>query len=143
MDAGTDRPGASRVMRPALVPAFLVAVAVRVLPGGTRRDRYRQEFQAELYGMTSGRQTVHAFQLLASSWSLRSATAHPGREARSMITILRSKPLLCLLNIHHHWEGQSSPDGDRYQRCTKCGKDRMDWPWGTVEGGFPGNTIGM
>lgn len=59
-----------------------------------------------------------------------------------MMTKLRSKPLLCLLNIRHQWLVQSGPDGERYECCAKCGKDRMDWPWGAVRGGFPGNTIG-
>jgi hypothetical protein len=125
---------------PALVPSLLVALGGRVLPGGSRRDRYRQEFLAEMYGMTPGHQTVHALQIVASSWSLRSAMAHPHREGKTVLANLRSKPLLCLLNIRHHWEVQSSPDGDRYQRCTKCGKDRMEYPWGQDPEGR--NTIG-
>ncbi|MEN2741440.1 hypothetical protein ABCS02_26960 [Microbacterium sp. X-17] len=36
----------------------------------------------------------------------------------------RRKPLLCRLNLHHHWHLESTPDGGRYMRCTKCGKDR-------------------
>ena len=121
---------AAQLHAPGFVPSLLIALGGRVLPGGARRDRYRQEFLAELYGMTPGRQTVHALQIVASSWALRSATSHPHREGKTMLTILRSKPLLCLLNIRHHWEGQSTADGERYQRCAKCGKDRMEWPWG-------------
>jgi hypothetical protein len=34
------------------------------------------------------------------------------------------KPLLCRLNLKHHWHAESTPDGGRYVRCTKCGKDR-------------------
>ena len=93
-----------QLTRPAFVPSLLVSLATRVLPGGTRRNRYRQEFQAELYGMTAVRQTAHALGILASSWSLRSATTDPRREGRSMLTILRTKPLLCLLNVRHRWE---------------------------------------
>lgn len=128
------------LQRPALLPLFLIALAGRVLPGGSRRDRYRQEFLAELHGMTRGRQIAHALQIVASSWSLRSATSYPNREEQTMLTALRSKPLLCLLNIRHRWEVQSSPDGERYQRCAKCGKDRMEYPWGTDPRGR--NTIG-
>jgi hypothetical protein len=119
-----------QLTRPALVPSLLVALATRVLPGGSRRTRYRQEFQAELYGMTPGRQTAHALGILASSWSLRSATADPRREGRSMLIILRTKPLLCLLNIRHRWKLQSTSDGYRYRRCARCGKDRMEYPYG-------------
>jgi hypothetical protein len=112
---------------PALLPSLLVALASRMLPGGSRRNRYRQEFTAELYGMPFRRQTSHAFQIVASSWSLRSAIANPQRKGRTMLTIVRSKPLLCLLNVRHHWQLQSTEDGTRFQRCTKCGKDRMEF----------------
>jgi ribosomal protein S14 len=44
-----------------------------------------------------------------------------------MLTIIRSKPLLCLLNIRHHWQPQVTEDGGQYERCTKCGKDRMEY----------------
>jgi hypothetical protein len=113
---------------PAFLPALLVALACRVLPGGSSRSRYRQEFKAELYGMPIGRQTIHALQIVASSRSLRSAIASPHGKGRTMLTIVRSKPLLCLLNVRHHWHMESTPDGDRYQRCTKCGKDRDEYP---------------
>ncbi len=125
---------------PARVPSLLIALSGRVLPGGSVRDRYKREFVAELYGMTRAQQTAHALQIVASSWSLRSAMSHPQREGNTMLSVLRSKPLLCLLNVHHHWELQSSPDGDRYERCSKCGKDRMDYPWGLDPRGH--NTIG-
>ena len=45
----------------------------------------------------------------------------PGRNSTKSV---RRKPLLCLLNVRHHWHSESTPDGARYQRCTKCGKDR-------------------
>jgi hypothetical protein len=113
---------------PGFLPSLLVALASRVLPSGSRRSRYRQEFKAELYGMPRRRQTAHALQIAASSWSLRSAIASPQRKGRDMLAIVRRKPLLCLLNVRHHWHMESTPDGDRYQRCTKCGKDRDEYP---------------
>jgi hypothetical protein len=125
---------------PARLPSLLIALGGRVLPGGSRRTRYRQEFLAELHGMSPRRQTVHALQIVASSWSLRSATSDPHRERKTMTGILRSKPLMCLLNVRHHWAVESGPDGERYERCTKCGKDRMDYPWGVDPNGS--NTIG-
>jgi hypothetical protein len=45
----------------------------------------------------------------------------------------RRKPLLCLLNVRHHWHEESTPDGERYVRCTKCGKDKDEYPNITVE----------
>jgi hypothetical protein len=131
---------APKPVSPALVPLLLIRLGVRVLPGGLRRERYRQEFLAELHGMSGREQTLHAFQIVGSSWSLRSATTNPQREETTMLSMIRTKPPLCLLNIRHHWEGQSSPDGDRYERCSKCGKDRMDYPWGIDPKGR--NTIG-
>jgi hypothetical protein len=130
---------APRPRIPAVVPSLLIALGGRVLPGGSARERYRQEFTAELYGMTPRRQTAHALQIVVSSWALRSATRHP-REGKTMVNILRRKPLLCLLNVRHDWETQSSPDGERYQRCSRCGKDRMEYPWGLDPKGR--NTIG-
>jgi hypothetical protein len=122
--SATDQKG---LARPAFLPAIVVALACRVLPGGSCRSRYRQEFTAELYGMPLGRQTTHALQIAASSWSLRSAVAHPHGKGRNMLTIVRSKPLLCLLNVRHHWHQEITEDGTRFQRCTKCGKDRLEF----------------
>ena len=114
---------------PAFVPSLLVTLAARVLPGGSKRNRYLREFQAELYGMPARRQTAHALRILASSWSLRRATTNPTRERRTMMTMLRRKPLLCLLNIKHHWMPQHNDEGTRYERCAACGKDRSDYNW--------------
>lgn len=32
------------------------------------------------------------------------------------------KALLCKLNLRHDWHIQSTEDGGRYRRCTRCGK---------------------
>jgi len=88
--------------------------------------------------MPRRRQTAHALRILASSWSLRSATANPHRERKTMLTVLQSKPLLCLLNVRHHWETLSADDDSRYERCTKCGKDKTGYRWGfDVNSGKP------
>ena len=35
-----------------------------------------------------------------------------------------SIPLLCRLNIRHHWHYETNPeDNHRYSRCDRCGKD--------------------
>ena len=39
-----------------------------------------------------------------------------------------SKPLLCRLHLHHHWKWQYNPEGQRYRRCTRCGRDHMGDP---------------
>ena len=40
--------------------------------------------------------------------------------------IKTAKPLTCRLNLHHRWRWPSNDDGDRYQQCEKCGKDRSE-----------------
>lgn len=78
---------------PWFVPALLVELALLVIPGGTRRTRYEQEFEAELYGMPAGRQATHALGILAFALALRRATAKPHpHERRSMVTVLKGKP---------------------------------------------------
>jgi hypothetical protein len=57
-------------------PRHTVGVATRVLPGATR-DRYRQEFVAELHGLSRARQLRHAFGVLSRSWALRAAISAP------------------------------------------------------------------
>jgi hypothetical protein len=34
-------------------------------------------------------------------------------------------PLTCRWHLHH-WSWVSTEDGDRYERCTRCGKDRLE-----------------
>jgi hypothetical protein len=51
-------------------------VAVRVVPVASR-GRYRQEFLAELHGLSRARQLRHAFGVLSRSWALRAAINTP------------------------------------------------------------------
>ncbi|NQD90081.1 hypothetical protein HP499_20035 [Paenarthrobacter sp. CM16] len=32
------------------------------------------------------------------------------------------RKLMCKLNLGHHWHVESTEDGSRYRRCTRCGK---------------------
>jgi hypothetical protein len=57
-------------------PRHTVQAATRVLPGSTR-DRYRQEFLAELHGLGRTRQLRHAIDVLSRSWALRAAISAP------------------------------------------------------------------
>lgn len=41
------------------------------------------------------------------------------------------KALLCKLNLQHNWHMETTEDGGRYRRCTRCGKYQ--------EGGSGGN----
>jgi hypothetical protein len=42
------------------------------------------------------------------------------------VTTTIHKPMTCRLNLHHRWRWLSTEDGDRFERCQKCGKDRLD-----------------
>jgi hypothetical protein len=105
-----------------------VQAATLVLPRSTR-DRYRQEFVAELYGLSRTRQLRHAAGVLSRSWALRAAISGlPGAAADIEIVFprRRRRPLYCRL-IRHYWVDLSSEDGSsRYRECARCGKEAND-----------------
>jgi hypothetical protein len=111
---------------PVFLPRQGVRLAARVLPAGSRRDRYERELVAEMYAMSARRQRIYAFGVLTHALSLRAALSdipHVNEEP-----VLLHKPLMCRLNIHHVWRWDSAEDGTRYEHCSSCGKDRSDYP---------------
>jgi hypothetical protein len=105
-----------------------IRLAVRVLPEGLARDRYRHEFLAELYGMSRPRQLRHAINLLIGSFALRAAVDRE-RQPSSLELVLpvtARKPLLCRLNLHHKWIrlSDSEDEGEDYLQCRGCGRVR-------------------
>ena len=115
-----------------------VELAVRVLPA-EHRQRYGLEFIAELYGMPKAQQRRHAARVLTNAWALRTALSGPvlGANGQMAVTTIH-KPLTCRLNLHHRWRWLSTEDGDRFEQCQKCGKDRSE-----KVGGGPGAGLGM
>ena len=103
-----------RPQPPGRWPSRAIRLAVRALPRGPTRDRYRYEFLAELYGMSSTRQMRHAAQLLSRSLLLRAAV---NRERQSstleliMPVVAPRKRLLCRLNVRHKWVRDSTRTG--------------------------------
>jgi hypothetical protein len=128
---------AERTMRAAgSLPRHTVRVATRVLPGSTR-DRYRQEFLAELYGLGRARQLRHALGVLSRSWALRAAINTPSEAAAADMEIVfprHRRPLLCRLNLRHRWATLRTEDGKPYLRCQRCGKDETDLFGGSKSG---------
>ena len=124
--------------RPVFWAAVLVRLSVRFLPAGAIRDRYRREFLADLHGITRREQVSYSAGVLLHAIPLRVAVRTGYRRSLtkgSDMVIRRSRPLLCLLNIHHHWQAESTSDGSRYLRCTRCGKDgtgRLDTSSGDI-----------
>lgn len=130
------RPTAEPRTPPRTWPARMVRLASLTLPRGTLRERYRQEFLAELHGLGPGEQARQATGILAHSLALRSAV----RGARGSILedtmAAPSKPLLCRTNLRHTWEWAHTPDGERYIRCRRCLKEKGDRPnWQSLTGG--------
>jgi hypothetical protein len=109
-------------------PSHTVRLAVRTLPPGAVRDRYRQEFMAELHDLTGSRQSRHALGILTRSIALRSAlTTDRPTLAEAVITMSTTrKPLLCRTHLHHRWAIQMNPEGESYLRCGRCGNDLYD-----------------
>jgi hypothetical protein len=119
----------------------LIKLAIRVLPNDGRRERYRAEFVAELHGMTRARQTRHALSIVVHAWALRTAVMSSPRNPLEVAvhTTRKPRPLLCRMNLRHRWKGQSTEDGCRYLRCSRCGKDHSGG--GPTSGGDKGYWI--
>jgi hypothetical protein len=110
-----------------------VDLAVRALPAGPVRDRYRQELLADMYGMSQRTQTAYTLGVLTHIWALRAAVVAdaPGI---SEVTMSHRRPFTCRTNLHHVWRWYSAEDGTRYRRCARCGKDHSG-----IGGGPPGS----
>lgn len=99
----------------------LVGAATVSLPSGAVRERYRREHLGELSALPSADQVHYAVGALMTSWSLRRAVSK--EMDMSSTGTGAGKPLLCRLNLHHHYRKQYNPAGEVYRRCSKCGKD--------------------
>jgi hypothetical protein len=102
-------------------PTWWAAVAVRSaslpLPSD-HRSRYRQEFLAELYGMTPPQQLHHATGVLSRIWTLRVALTEPARLLAKEATM--AMHWRCRLRLHD-WRFQKDYQGQRYRECRHCG----------------------
>jgi hypothetical protein len=121
----------SATARPAWWASLAVRSASLPLPSEDRW-RYRQEFLAELYGMTPAEQRHHAAGVLSRVWTLRMALTEPARLMAEEATM--ATPLLCRIG-KHRWQRLRNPEGGWYRECHRCGKQRMS------PGGDP-NTFG-
>ena len=100
-----------------------VELAVRSLPHGPRQ-RYRQEFLADVHGMSRPEQFRHVCGLVAQSCALRSELAATDvRLDRLRSSTRLSRLLLCDTGARHRWERQFTDDGRLYDRCARCGRD--------------------
>ena len=117
----------------------VVELAARVLPT-EQRHRYALEFIAELYGMPRSQQIQHSIHVLAQAWALRTALANAGPAPTQEITmtVKTSRPFRCLLRLHQ-WRWTSTEDGDRFEHCVRCGRERTE-KVGYWNGGWNGGS---
>ena len=119
------RPATAGERRPGRMATVVVQVAVHALPHGGIRERYRQEFLADLLELEPRRRRRYALGVALQVLPLRAALAHTSRSAwEAMVGPRIRKPLLCRLNLRHHWVTRSSEDGSaRFRACSRCGKE--------------------
>ncbi|WP_143447607.1 hypothetical protein [Kineosporia sp. R_H_3] len=102
---------------------WAVRVAVQVLPAGAVRDRYRDEFVAELYGMPLRRRLRHLAGVAAAMPTLGAVVRKAGRESAEQLDRRPRRRLRCATNVRHRWGTFSTEDGSRFRACVLCGKD--------------------
>ena len=112
----------SQTGRPTGWASLAVRSASLPLPA-EHRWRYRQEFLAELYGMTPAEQRHHASGVLSRVWTLRMALDDPARLKAKEATM--TTPWRCRLRLHR-WQRLRNPQGGWYRECRGCGKQRID-----------------
>lgn len=125
----------------------IVELAARLLPPA-QRQRYALEFIAELYGMPRPQQIRHSIQVLASAWQLRAVLAEASptpfqEDTMTMSITTTARPLRCRIGFHH-WHTMRTQEGDQYESCTRCGKDRTEnYGGGPLIGGMAAGPPGI
>ena len=132
MTARLGSRGTGQAGQPTWWASLVVRSASLPLPS-EHRWRYRQEFLAELYGMTPAEQRHHVGGVLSRVWTLRVALAEPGRLTAKEATM--AKPWRCRIG-RHRWQRLRNPQGGWYYQCVKCGAQQDRGSMG------PPNTIG-
>ena len=112
--------GTGQAGHPTWWASLVVRSAALPLPS-EHRWRYRQEFLAELYGMSPAEQRGHATGVLSRVVALRVALSEPARLLRKEAAM--AKPFLCRIG-RHRWQRLHNPEGGWYHECRGCGKQR-------------------
>lgn len=100
---------------------FGVTLASRALSAGPTRERWREEFLADLQVLGRRQQATYAVGVLANAWALRSALGE-GEPIIMTKTVTTRPPLRCRLNLRHRWRVVSTEDGNPHWECTACHK---------------------
>jgi hypothetical protein len=97
----------------------LLRAAVWQLPRA-QQDRYRREFNAELFDLAPAERLSFASRVLLRSWTLRAAL----RDVESNDDQTPAAPLRCRWHLHA-WSLQRSPDGGGgYYECLGCARQK-------------------
>jgi hypothetical protein len=105
--------------RPAWWSVTGTAAALRILPSGGARDRWRDELTAELWYLTRREQLRHTLGVLRRAPALRLAVTARDRIIGESVP---RRPLRCRLGSHR-WVTRYTSDGtSRYLTCSRCPK---------------------
>lgn len=120
------RPPPGFLTTPTGPASLLVSISVLALPSNCR-DRYRDEFRAELCYLPIGRQIPEAAGLLAGAVALR----HALKEADVSISAEPVRHLTCRIGRHHYlFIDDQNPEDRRIHHfeCRDCGKVKEQGP---------------
>jgi hypothetical protein len=112
---------------PSVLARAGVALATRLLPTGTARTRYHDEFLAELHDLTPTAQLRHIAALLLRGPALRAALEDAVDTMSARVPFWR-----CRVFRWHDFVRRSNPDGGLYQVCRRCGRDRGPGGYGPL-----------
>ena len=112
--------GTGQAGQPTWWASLVVRSAALPLPS-EHRWRYRQEFLAELYGMTPTEQRHHATGVLSRVWTLRVTLTESARLLSKEATM--AKPWRCRIG-RHRWQRLRNPEGGWYRECRRCQKQQ-------------------
>lgn len=110
------RPGFVRTPTP--LAAALIGLSVLPLPAESR-DRWSDEYRAEIVGLHRTRQVAAAASALAGSLALRAALKTESENPTVAIKVS------CRIGFHHYQVvNQDDPEnrGYQYRECISCGK---------------------
>lgn len=123
-DDATAHDGDAVPVPPGAGALRVVRIVVLLLPRGRARDRYRDEFVAELWSVPPPRRARHLSGLLLSVAPLALTVRRAQRSHwRDVVGPRPARPLLCLLNLRHRWVTMSTEDGHRFTACARCSKE--------------------
>ncbi len=121
------------------IARLAVGLAVRALPRPDDRLRWQAELTADLAVLGAAAQLRYAAGVLTQTFALRAALGSSPTRAEAAATTLTAsgrRSFRCRVLRHHRWSIRSTEDGSRYQACTRCDRERAEWPRGGAEVGI-------